>query len=190
MNILGWRLTLLSMRALKKCRRWYPVHEWNFCQQTLGLRRSKARRKVRVWAWHLTLSFKTTMKLLETISTWVPLSRWVISDVYTLNIVFGRLNISTFENIFVSILYLFEFELYDISYFRYMKPLYSFFTSNIKLRQWCWIRCEYLGLMWFKLGWFGGGGGKVKFFFKSVKDFKLSLICFIIKENLLIFPFF
>ena len=36
----------------------------------------------------------------------------------------------------------------------------------------------------------GGGGGKVKFFFKSVKDFKLSLICFIIKENLLIFPFF
>ena len=66
------------------------------------------------------------MKLLETISTWVPLSRWVISDVYTLNIVSGRLNISTFENIFVSILYLFEFELYDISYFRYMKPLYSF----------------------------------------------------------------
>ena len=73
-----------------------------------------------------TLICKTPMKLLETISTWAPLSRLVISDVYTLNIVFGRLKIRTFENIFVSILYLFEFELYDISSFRYMKPFYSF----------------------------------------------------------------
>ena len=45
-------------------------------------------------------------------------------DVHTLNIAFGRLKIRTFKNVFVNILlYLFEFELYDTSSFRYMKPL-------------------------------------------------------------------
>ena len=45
-------------------------------------------------------------------------------DVHTLNIALGRLKIITFKNVFVSILlYLFEFELYDTSSFRYMKPL-------------------------------------------------------------------
>ena len=42
-----------------------------------------------------------------------------------------------------------------------------------------------LGLMWM-----GGGKGEGTFFFKSVKDFKLSLICCLIKEIRLIFPFF
>ena len=45
-----------------------------------------------------------------------------------------------------------------------------------------------LGLVW--MGGGGGGGGGEDTLFKSVKDFKLSLICCLIKEIRLNFLFF